>query len=394
MARVLVTDGEQRAALAIVRSLGRAGHQVEVAASRGRTLAGSSRYAARSIRVPDPLAEPERFADAVIAHAHAAGIDVLLPVTEASLVALLPRRAELAPAALPFPELETFLRICDKAQVTQAAAAVGISVPAQHVLTRPSDLDLDTSALRFPAVVKPARSVVRSGTGLRKLSVVHAADRAALSRVAASMPPEAYPLLVQQRIHGPGIGIFVLLWQGELLAAFSHERLREKPPSGGVSVYCESRPLDPQLLERSVALLRSFGWEGVAMVEFKRDAQSGEDYIMEINGRFWGSLQLAISAGVDFPRLLVDAALGMEVPATTRYESGVRSRWVLGDLDHLIARMRRSAESLGLPPGAPGRGRALLDFISASRPGSGGEIMRWSDPAPAAIELLDWLARR
>lgn len=394
MAQVLVTDGEQRSALAIVRSLGGAGHRVEVAGSRRRTLAGSSRYSAQSIRVPDSLAEPERFANAVIAHAHSAGIEVLLPVTEASLLALLPRRADLEPTSLPFPELETFLRICDKAQVTRAAAAVGISVPAQHILTKASDPDFDSATLRFPVVVKPARSVVRSGTGLRKLSVVHAADRAVLSRMAASMPPEAFPLLVQQRIIGPGIGIFVLLWQGEVLAAFSHERLREKPPSGGVSVYCESRPLDPQLLERSVSLLRSFGWQGVAMVEFKRDAQTGEDHVMEINGRFWGSLQLAISAGVDFPRLLVDAALGMEVQAATHYVSGVRSRWVLGDLDHLIARMRRSAESLGLSPGAPGRGRALLDFVSAFGPGSRGEVLRWSDPVPGAIELLDWLARR
>ncbi len=50
------------------------------------------------------------------------------------------------------------------------------------------------------------------------------------------------------------------------------------------------------------------------MVEFKADARTGTPYLMEINGRFWGSLQLAIDAGVDFPAILVAAALGAPIP--------------------------------------------------------------------------------
>jgi predicted ATP-grasp superfamily ATP-dependent carboligase len=201
-------------------------------------------------------------------------------------------------------------------------------------------------------------------------------------------------VLVQQRIIGPGVGVFVLLWEGDVLAVFSHRRLREKPPSGGVSVYCESQEPDEQLVARSVTLLREFGWHGVAMVEYKVDAESGDAYLMEINGRFWGSLQLAIDAGVDFPRLLVSAALGETVQKLNGYRAGVRCRWVLGDVDHLIARLRRSPAALGLPPGAPARSRALLDFLVAFRPGSRGEVLRLSDPAPAGRELLDWLTRR
>ncbi len=109
---------------------------------------------------------------------------------------------------------------------------------------------------------------------------------------------------------GPGVGVFLLLWEGKLRAAFAHRRLREKPPSGGVSVYRESIALDPVLLERSRRLLESFGWQGVAMVEYKIDERTGTPILMEINGRFWGSLQLAVDAGVDFPRLLIECAEG------------------------------------------------------------------------------------
>jgi predicted ATP-grasp superfamily ATP-dependent carboligase len=392
MARVLVTDGEQRAALAVVRSLGRAGHEVHVASSRVRSLAGSSRWCVASLQVPDPLSQPADYVAAVVSHVEEARIDLLLPVTEPSLVALLPRRDQLHGVMLPFTDAETFRRICDKSLMMKSARQLGICVPPQYVLRRASELPADLPAnLRYPVVVKPARSVVESPGGLRKLSVLHAANAKALEEAVHSLPAESFPLLVQGRILGPGVGVFVLLWNGELIAAFSHRRLREKPPSGGVSVYCESRDMDDELLARSVTLLQAFDWKGVAMVEYKVDAESGEAYLMEINGRFWGSLQLAIDAGVDFPRLLVAVALGEATQPPPDYRPGVRCRWVLGDADHLIARLRRSAVELGLPPGAPGRGRAVMDFISAFGPGSTGEVLRLSDPGPAVREIVDWL---
>jgi hypothetical protein len=113
---------------------------------------------------------------------------------------------------------------------------------------------------------------------------------------------------------------------------------------------------------------------------------------MEINGRFWGSLQLAIDAGVDFPVLLVDAALGRPHPPATDYRHFVRSRWLWGDIDHLIARMRRSARTLALPEGSPGRPRAVLDFIAAFA--TPDEVARLDDWRPGWKEFVNWLHRR
>src|SRR5205085_6819270 len=98
--------------------------------------------------------------------------------------------------------------------------------------------------------------------------------------------------------------VFALFDRGALVADFAHRRLREKPPAGGASVLSESAPVDPCLREQVVRLLGSIGWHGVAMVEYKHDLRSGATVLMEVNGRFWGSLQLAVDAGVDFPFLL------------------------------------------------------------------------------------------
>ena len=145
------------------------------------------------------------------------------------------------------------------------------------------------------------------------------------------------------------------------------------------------------------------------MVEYKVSEATGEPYIMEINGRFWGSLQLAVDAGVDFPRLLLDEALASgdagrpsrstgpvsrPGPRVTDYTVGIRSRWEWGDVDHLLARLRCSDEELALPPGSPGRLRAVLDFLAGLGPGSRNEILRISDPRPFIRESLDWVRGR
>lgn len=391
---MLVTDGEHRAALAVVRSLGRAGYPVHVCSSRAPSLSGGSRYAASESGVPDPLGAPDRYAEAVGECVRDTGAALLLPITEASLLALLPRRATLGDARIPCPDFERVARICDKAAVLETAARLGLHVPVQRVLHRSADLsDADAATLPFPVVVKPARSVAGTGNRRMQLGVTYAASPRELEARVRGLPDEAFPLLLQQRILGPGIGVFLLLWEGELLASFAHRRIREKPPSGGVSVYRESVATDPELVARSRRLLEAFEWEGVAMVEYKVEDGSGRPYLMEVNGRFWGSLQLAVDAGVDFPALLVAAALDRDPEPVRSYRTGVRSRWWWGDVDHLLLRWRRTSEELALPPNDPGRWRALRDFLLLWRPGDRSEVLRLSDPRPFFHESADWLRR-
>jgi predicted ATP-grasp superfamily ATP-dependent carboligase len=393
-AAVLVTDGEQRAALAVVRSLGRAGYRVHVSARRRRALAAASRWASSVLEAPDPLREGEAFVNAVAAHVAAHDIAVVVPVTDASMLALLSARDRLGSATIPFGSLEAFLALADKAGLRDRAVRLGIAFPAQRALEWSERSMALAGCVRMPAVVKPARSVAGVGAGRAKFGVEHAATIDALERVVRSIPQAGYPLLIQERIVGPGIGVFLLLWDGRIVASFAHRRLREKPPSGGVSVSAESIAGTPELIDRSRALLTEIGWSGVAMVEYKVDQETGTPYLMEINGRFWGSLQLAIDAGVDFPALLVACALGQVPAAAPDYRVGLRGRWWWGDVDHLIARLRHSSTGLSLPPGAPSRAAAVGDFVSACVRGDPDAVWRWSDPRPFLAETASWLRRQ
>jgi predicted ATP-grasp superfamily ATP-dependent carboligase len=393
---VIVTDGEQRAALAVVRSLGESGYKCIVTSSSPGSIAAGSRFAARTVRVPSALERPAEFADAIVALVAAERAAVVLPIAEASLLAILPVRARLLPAIVPFPDIESFNALTDKERLLEEASRLGIAIPAQEIVRdRGSLASMDLSALRYPIVLKPARSVSESAGVRSTFSVSYASDASDLERKLRALPSAAFPLLLQQRVVGPGIGIFLLLWDGELKAQFAHQRLTEKPPSGGVSVYCESVEIDAGLRDRSRALLDRFGWRGVAMVEYKRDSATGQPYLMEVNGRFWGSLQLAIDSGVDFPRILVACALGEKTQAMPAYRVGIRSRWWWGHIDHLVARVRRSAGADPLPSNTRSARRTLGDLLLGPlRRDDHEEVLRWTDPRPFLNETIRWIARR
>jgi predicted ATP-grasp superfamily ATP-dependent carboligase len=389
---VIVTDGEQRAALAVARSLGAAGYRCIVTATSRTSLAGASRFCERSVQVPDALERPDDFAEAILYLAVAERASLVLPVSESAILAILPVRSRLLPAIVPFPDLATFNALTDKQRLLEEAAKLGIATPAQLVVARPEDVtSADLDALRYPIVLKPARSVSAHAGKRAKLGVGYAADADELRRKIGALQPASFPLLLQQRIVGPGTGVFLLLWDGEQRAQFAHRRIYEKPVSGGVSVYCESIAMDEELLERSRALLHRFGWRGVAMVEYKRDSETGQAYLMEVNGRFWGSLQLAVEAGVDFPQLLAAYALGEHVEQQMPYRVGVRSRWWWGQVDHLVGRVRRSA-AVSLPPGTVSAGRTLRDVLRAPfRRDDYEEVFWWKDPRPFLNETIRWV---
>ena len=393
---VIVTDGEQRAALAVVRTLGEHGYRCIVTSSSRRSIAAGSRFVARTVPVPNALERPGEFAEAIIALVAAERAAIVLPIAEQSLLAILPVRARLAPAIVPFPDLASFSALTDKELLLEEASKLGIAIPAQEIVRDIEALaSLDLSRLQYPIVLKPARSVGERAGVRTTFSVTYASDASELNRKLRALPPAAFPLLLQQRVVGPGIGIFLLLWDGELKAQFAHQRLTEKPPSGGVSVYRESVAIDEELRDRSRALLDRFGWRGVAMVEYKRDIVTGQPYLMEVNGRFWGSLQLAIDSGIDFPRILVACALGEGTEEVSPYRVGVRSRWWWGQVDNLVARVRRPSNAEPLPSNTRSARRSVGDLLLGPlRRDDYEEVLRWTDPGPFWNETIRWIARR
>lgn len=393
--RILITDSDARSALAATRSLGQRGHQIFTSGDQEPSLAGASRYSRGFVRYPNAATDPDGFVAAIMEAVNRLRIEVLLPMTEVTTLLLTEHQANLPPTCrLPFAPLATVARASNKAEVMALAAQLGVPIPATVELNSAADLPAALSGLTYPVVIKPARSRIRGAKGFVSTSVSYASDEQDLRERIDNLRAEAFPVLLQERIVGPGVGLFACYDHGRPIAVFAHKRIREKPPSGGVSVLRESAPIDPAALDYATRLLEALQWHGVAMVEFKRDDRDNSLRLMEINGRFWGSLQLAIDAGVDFPALLVDLAAGNSPAPLPPYRVGVRSRWFWGDVDALLSLLLNSPAKLDLPPDHPGRWRTLLQFLKPGGRDQRDEVFRSDDLGPAWHETKRWLRGR
>jgi predicted ATP-grasp superfamily ATP-dependent carboligase len=432
--RILVLDGHTNQALAVVRSLGRAGHVVFVASAWLRCLASWSRHCAGSVRIEGDTLPAF---DTLRAWARAHGVEVVLPLGERScLLCALARDAWLhAGISVGCAPLEVLTRAFDKGETLHYADAAGVRAP---ITIAPASLEEARAAaarVGFPCVIKPRFSHAWTGDGfLPDLGCAYAASAADLDRAVLSRRQggDLWPL-VQAYVPGRGKGVFALCDHGRALAWFAHERLRDVRPSGSGSSLRRSIQLAPHLRAPAERLLAAMSWHGPAMVEFREPSSSAEEaaadaaaaaaattaagaaaaavaaenagaaaaaaeepWLMEVNGRFWSSLQLAIEAGVDFPALWLAVLRGEDVSAPPAYREGVTVRWLWGDVKRFLHVLAGPPRGFSQPYPSIWQGARELLGRQAYR--SHLEIWQRTDPWPAVGEWVQgarelWHAR-
>ena len=393
--RVLVTDGNNRACLAITRSLGMVGAEILVGEKTSHSLAGSSKYCSQRVKYPDPNFNPLTFEEYIIDLVSKKKIDVVIPVSEITTILVTKLKDKLPErCSVPFPDSLTVESAADKKNVINLSRKLGVPVPNTIVLDKKESLDVLedlTMNAKFPIVIKPYKSRILHGNEWKSTKVDYAKDVIELDRKMKKLPDYAFPILLQEKIEGAGVGIFVCMHNKKEVAHFCHIRIREKPPSGGVSVLRKSIPADPVLLSQSIELLKEIGWEGVAMVEFKKDDKNNDYKIMEINGRFWGSLQLAIDSKVNFPLKAMEIARKERVGRIKNYKLNVNTRWLLGDIDALISVLKQNNENQFLPEKYFGKKKYLFDFFKTNNRSTHFEVLRLNDIKPFAYEIKLWI---
>jgi predicted ATP-grasp superfamily ATP-dependent carboligase len=257
----------------------------------------------------------------------------VLPTTDATIEALAPFSKELQNKVFyPIIPSDTLQEVQDKSSLLTRAKTHGIRTPQTIpcIIDRSSiqeSLSRIEETISYPFILKPSKSVQKKEDG----SCISPPRKIIRSREEGEqffsfLNDDRLSYLAQEVIEGSGIGIFCLYHQGKSILEFSHKRILEKPPEGGVSVLSESIPLDPELLEKVHKLLQDLSWSGVAMVEFKLNRE-GIPVLMEINPRFWGSLQLAIDSGCNFPLALLEPT---KTPQHS-YTPYTRLRWETGN---------------------------------------------------------------
>jgi predicted ATP-grasp superfamily ATP-dependent carboligase len=383
----IVLDANQRSSLAVVRSLGRLGVPITTADRAPLALASASRYSRTALQYPDPGHDPAGFRAFLEELNEQRAGAVLIPTTDGTVAQCLQERERIPNLRLPFPSAAAYESMSDKYALYERCQALKIEVPRTVIIRPDTDRAELTRFARYPVVVKPRWSTTAVAGRILRQAVAYAADMSELAALVRRFLAEGAPsLLLQQYVVGEGRGVFGLYEHGRLISAFAHRRLRERPPSGGVSVLSESVPLDAAMLEAMDRLLAPLDWHGVAMAEFKF-TPLGRPILIEINARFWGSLQLSVDAGCNFPAMLYRLAIDAPVAPRRSYRVGRRLRWYLGDVDHTYLLLKQGGVSLQ----RSGRIRAIARLLRPWQPRGHSETFRLGDPRPFCHELAQYL---
>ncbi len=361
----IVLGSDTPIGLAVIRELGRNGVAVHAIGRTANAIGGASRYAAsHRIRPAGDIAD---WLPVIISETRA---KALMAVSESDLIALAHLPAVIDRCAILTPRLGPLSIVLDKSETLARAKALGINVPQSWQPVVGEQFAERAAVLEYPVVLKWADPntvgalLTKHGLDVIKAEYAQTPDQliAVLGRYTCA---GAWPL-VQHYCAGSGVGQMLCLHKGKAILRFQHRRLHEWPPEGGVSTLCETIPLSEfeQQMALSEALLKSIDWEGPAMVEYRYDPASNTFWLMEINGRFWGSLPLASAAGAEFAWTLFRAAvLDNDEPVSPGKYRRVTARYFIPETRRL-ARILFAPSKISDPFFKISRAREVFDYAT------------------------------
>ena len=385
---VLVLGADSPIGLTAVRELGARGVPVIAHGRSDRALGRFSRYSERFLLDTRPLSAW------LPGYAAEHGLDAVMAVSEGHLIELTALHGKLGTCRLLSPDAERLGSVLDKARTFEAARRLGIAVPGDWQPQQDEDHALHAAALTYPVAIKWADpNAVQAGlaaAGIALEKVEYAADAAQLTAILSRYDAVGRWPLVQTYCPGYGLGQMLHMAEGRATLRFQHRRLREFPPSGGVSSFCASVPLAEHTaqMEKSEALLAALGWQGPAMVEYRLDPATGTYWLMEVNGRLWGSIPLAWHCGAHFAwETYRCGVLGQRGPGTGPLRQRL-ARYVIPDAKRTVMVLRDRA--LPLRQRFAALARFCLDFLDPRV-----RYYVWSlrDPGPLVGDLAGIVRR-
>jgi predicted ATP-grasp superfamily ATP-dependent carboligase len=365
MRALLVDQSRDRAMLVAARSLAVAGFQVGTGAAQP-SFASLSRHAHRHHTVHECSEDEDRFVADVAAAVGEGGYDIVFCTYETGLLALSRRRSEIGPAVWPYAPDPVVARAFDKLDLFEATQVAGLPAPQ----TEPATADA-LAAWTGPVVVKARNHVPK-----RFDTAIFAASEQARELVAEIAAEGGEPLLQTPLRGRMGAVVVVADRAGAIVAEVHQEALHTWPPGAGDTVLGVVVAPDPELSRGVHALVAELGWFGLVQVEFVRD-DAGVAHVTDFNGRFYGSIALAVRAGANLPALWAQLALGRTPTVGTQAKLGTRFQWLNRDL------------AAGYAQGARGLAAAL-----AAAPSAAHSMWDLRDPLPAIRYLAPEGLRR
>ncbi len=363
---MLVTDGETRAVVGLARGLHQGGFEVSAAgAQSARPVAAHWSWSVdERLLLPHPLTDETAFIGELERKLSGGRYSVLLPGSDASLLAISRGRERLEGHALvALPPHEVIERSLDKLALLAAAGRHGLDSPATVACHSAGEARVAAGRFGYPVLVKPSASVFEVGSIPQRTGSFVAVDEDALGN-AVSRCGGSY--LIQQHELGAVVSVAGVFADGEMLAQATSRYHRTWRPDAGSASYSETIDAPSGLSAKVAALLADLHWEGLFELELIQ-RPDGSCAAIDMNPRPYGSVALAIAAGANLPAVWCDHVLGRR-PDPVQARSGVFYRWTDADLRHALWQARN-----GRPSAAAGvfaiRRKVVHPYFTPSDPG-------------------------
>lgn len=322
---VLLTDGHYKHTYAIARALHFKGLKVGVISHRRLSITFFSRFISKRFIVESNIYDDDVvYKNEIVKILQSNRCEVLMPVGNRTFNIVSKHKGIIENySKVVVCNYETMCVAQNKANTFLWAKKNGVKIPRTIFLQSISDIHDVSCEVNYPVVIK---KVNPNETGViycnNKKELIKLYKSAASKSIQNGDPP-----ILQEYISGSGVGFYGLYNHGDLVASFMHERVHEYPTTGGASTLAKSS-YNNDLRKIGSDILSKLKWHGVAMVEFKK-TNNGELFLIEINPKFWGSLELSYYSGLNFPHLLYLLAKGETLPKQPKYKNDIYFRWTI-----------------------------------------------------------------
>lgn len=359
---LIVTAGRARGSLAGARALHRAGWFVGVGTPDGAGMVTRSRACGLRHVVPRPRGGDADFVAGVQDAVEQGGYDVVFGGGDDWMAALSMNEAEI-PAVVAHPPGPVVAEALDKVALARRAVRAGLPAPRTELAT-----EVATAGWSGPVIVKsrapwhPAQQAEHRIEARLFPDIDRALERINLLRDAGLEP------VLQEPVDGELSALIGLVHDGRLLGRVQQRSPHLWATPSGVSSRAYTVPVDETLADRATDLLRDLHWSGLVELQFLRDSRD-RLHLIDLNGRFFGSMALTIASGPNLPDAWGRQVLGEPLPPLPDGRPGIRFIWTAGDLRRAYVERRG-----GLP----------RDVLSTVRwfPGATRSVWRVSDPGP------------
>lgn len=360
---ILIPDGDSTWALSVLQCLSQVKeYNIFVLSNKKRTPTKFSRYTYYYKYYERH--NDEHWLDVINSEIKLNAIDVVVPIAENEIAFFIKNKTKIthATSIIPLPDLTNFEIAIDKRKLSDFAKANKIPHPNSFFMTSEMGTSHFLSTIQFPILVKPLS--LKGGDGIQNIN--------SEKHFHELFQNQTESLFIQEYIEGYDIDCSVICLNGTIL-----NHTIQKGNLKGDTVFAPQLAFDflqnNDVLEVAKQTMSKLNWSGIAHLDMRYDSNTNDYKLIEINARFWGSVEASKFAGINFPQQAIELALGEHI--------------IKKDFESIhYMRLKGVWKSIKRNPFFIFKRNYLLNNTEVK--------MVFNDPLPTFYKFREWLRRR